>query len=546
MFTSYSSDPLFYYFVVVFLLLFVLLVSLITSIVMQLRRNKEHIVHTQAVLDMEAELANAKKNVKDVERRNVYLERENLRLNPFAVMPDAFAEVKQQRDKAQVILQKSTQRANIILNQAKTNADEIIAKSRRQLVEKSEVADLALRQARERADSILTDADLRAEQVAGDAWDAKDRLAFYQRTALAMKNKVGGYSDDYLIPSETLLEDLSEQYSHEHAGRRLTRVRERITLMIRDRKAADCDCENKLRKERSIKLVLDAFNGKAETILTKVSTENIGKLQAELEDAFELVNFNGTSFQNARILPEYADLYQAQLKYAGQVHELKRRDKEEQSRIKADMCDQRQAQKESKKTKQQALKKPKRILKAIKRTEAKLKNSTDAQKHEYQAQLAELMDKLRNAEAQIRTEQSIAPPTKKGHVYVVSNIGSFGENVLKIGMTCRLEPLNKVKELGDKSVPFGFDVHAIIYSDDAPELERYLHSKFQSKRVNKINSKKDFYDIALGEVRAEIDSLNLHCQWTMKAEATEYRESVQLRKNAGKEDVHYAEILEIG
>jgi len=92
-FTSYSSDPLFYYFVVAFLLLFVLLLGLVTSIVMQIRKSKENIVHAQAMMNLEAELATAQKNVADIERRNVYLERENLRLNPYAVMPDAFAEI---------------------------------------------------------------------------------------------------------------------------------------------------------------------------------------------------------------------------------------------------------------------------------------------------------------------------------------------------------------------------------------------------------------------------------------------------------------------
>jgi len=136
--------------------------------------------------------------------------------------------------------------------------------------------------------------------------------------------------------------------------------------------------------------------------------------------------------------------------------------------------------------------------------------------------------------------------SKQGYVYVISNIGSFGDNVLKIGMTHRLEPLDKVKELGDDSVPFGFDVHAIIYSDDAPELERYLHDRFNNKRINKVSSKSDFFAVALGEVRAEIESLDLRCQWTMKADALEYRESTQLKKFTEDEHFKYEEILEIG
>jgi len=516
--SSYSSDPLFYYFAVAFLLLFALLVSLFTSMFMQLRIKKEHKTHEDTISNIETELTTAQKNVKELERRNVYLERENLRLNPYAVMPDAFAEVKQQRDKAQKTLLQSTQQANLLLNQARKDADAHIAESRKQAVEKNEVANIALRQARERADSILTDAALRAEQVAGDAWDAKNRLVFYQRTAVAMKNKVTGYGNDYLIPNETLIDDLSEDYSHEQAGRHLKRISEQIKTMIRDGTAADCDYKADLLKERSIAFVLDAFNGKAESILAKADVDNFGKMQAKLEDAFELVNYNGKSFNNTRILPAYADLYQAQLKYAIQVKELKRRDEEEQRRIKSDMSEQKQVKKEFKKVIHQARKESKRILKVIKKTEANSANSTGAEKLEYQAQLAELMEQLSNAEAQLQRTESMTQLNNRGYVYVVSNIGSFGDNVLKIGMTRRAEPLDKVKEL----------------------------NKFKDKRVNMVNQRPGFFSVALGEVRAEIDSLNLECRWTMKADALEYWETVQLKQTVEKEYVRSAEILEIG
>jgi len=513
---------------------------------MQLRRKKEHIVHENAISTIEAELTTAQKNVREVEQRNVYLERENLRLNPYAAMPDAFAEAKQQRDQAQKTLLESTQHANLLLNQAKKDADELIIESRKQLEEKNDVAELALRQARERAESILTDANLRAEQVAGEAWDAKDRLVFYQRTVHAMKNKVRGYGDDYLIPHDTLIDDLTEEYSHEQAGRQLKRVSEQIKAMVRDGTAANCDYKADLRRQRSIAFVLDAFNGKVETILAKVSTDNFGKMQAKLEDAFELVNYNGKSFKNARILPEYADLCQAKLKYTILVKELKLRDEEKQRRIKVDLSEQKQVQKEFKKVKSQAKKESKRILKVIKKTEAKLANSAHAQKPEYQAQLAELMHELSNAEAKLQQTESMTELNSRGYVYIASNIGSFGDNVLKIGMTRRLEPMDRIKELGHASVPFGFDVHAIVYSDDASNLERYLHNKFKSKRVNKVNPRTDFFDIALGEVRAEIESLNLDCQWTMEADALEYRESAQLKQIVEKEYIRSAEMLEIG
>lgn len=529
------------------LILLIVLVAGLTAFLCELSKTKKaHIALKTEVLFSESELASIRKDLEAKERRNAYLERENRRLTPYANMPTAFAEIEQRRIAAENRFLKATQHANDLINQAKTDADNLILVSRRQIDEKNEVGDLVLRQARERADAMLTDAAVRAEQIAGDAWDAKDRLGFYQRTVLAMKNKVKGYGDDYLIPNETLIENLSEQYDYEQASIQFKRVSNQIKQMIRDGLAAYSDYKDASRKHSAIALVLDAFNGKAANILATVGKDNFGKMRAKLEDAFELVNYNGKPFHNARILQRYLDLRLVQLKFATQVKELKRRDEEKQRRIKADMSDQRRAQKEFSRRSKNARKKPKRILKAIKKVEAEMAQSSAAQKDECEAQLAELKRQLSHAEARNRKIQSLSLQNKQGYVYVVSNIGCFGENVLKIGMTRRLEPTQKIKELGDSSVPFGFDVHAIVHSDDAAELERYLHNVFDSRRINKVNSRTGFFNVALGEVRAELESLNVSCRWTMKADAFEYRESARLLKVVEKENVRFAETLEIG
>jgi hypothetical protein len=125
---------------------------------------------------------------------------------------------------------------------------------------------------------------------------------------------------------------------------------------------------------------------------------------------------------------------------------------------------------------------------------------------------------------------SMAQQTKRGHVYVISNIGSFGENVYKIGMTRRRDPLDRVRELGDSSVPFDFDVHAMITSDDAPTLEKQLHKHFVLNQVNKVNHRKEFFRATIAEIREELEKLGLQAQWTLVAEATEYRETLAIEK----------------
>ena len=123
---------------------------------------------------------------------------------------------------------------------------------------------------------------------------------------------------------------------------------------------------------------------------------------------------------------------------------------------------------------------------------------------------------------------TIAQQTKKGHVYVISNVGAFGENIYKIGQT-RREPQIRVDELGDASVPFSFDIHALIESNNAPALEHKLQRRFLHTQVNKINSRKEFFRVTLKEIREEIDRLKegeefTVTHWSDLAEATQYRE----------------------
>lgn len=123
---------------------------------------------------------------------------------------------------------------------------------------------------------------------------------------------------------------------------------------------------------------------------------------------------------------------------------------------------------------------------------------------------------------------SLAQTQKAGHVYIISNIGSFGEGVYKIGMTRRLEPMERVVELGDASVPFPFDVHGMIWTEDAPALEAALHRAFQERRVNVVNGRKEFFRVSLDEIRAELKRLNLDAALIEHPLAAQYRDSMAL------------------
>ena len=121
---------------------------------------------------------------------------------------------------------------------------------------------------------------------------------------------------------------------------------------------------------------------------------------------------------------------------------------------------------------------------------------------------------------------------KAGYVYIISNIGAFGENVFKIGMTRRLDPMERVDELGDASVPFNFDVHAMIFSDDAPKLEAALHNAFADRRLNFVNQRREFFNVTIDEIKEVVKkNFDKSVEFVELAPAEQYRQSLLLRKS---------------
>ena len=162
-----------------------------------------------------------------------------------------------------------------------------------------------------------------------------------------------------------------------------------------------------------------------------------------------------------------------------------------------------------------------------------------AEAEKYQAEINNLNQIIENSQRAI----SQAQQTKIGHVYIISNIGSFGENVYKIGMTRRLEPMERIDELGSASVPFEFDVHAMIKSDNAPELENSLHKYFDSKRVNLVNARKEFFYVTLDEIEEYAKKNNIDVEFTKLAEARDYRESMAIREAKNKKKVENEKVV---
>lgn len=428
------------------------------------------------------------------------------------------------------LLAKATQESRLTLLKATEEATGLRNQANQSLKDVQRRVEEVVRSANAEAKAVIDAANRRATEIAGSAYEAVKDAERFERVAKAMKNVIEGYGDRYVIPSHSLLDDLAKEYEFAQAGVELKNARERTRLMVKSNSAATCDYVEANRRDTAIRFVVDAFNGKVDSILSRVKEDNVGTLQQEIRDAFSLVNHNGAAFRSARILDAYLEARLTELRWAATVQELKIRDREEQRRIKEQIREEERAQREFERSMREAAKEEETLRKAMEKVQAQVEKANETQRQKYEAQLAELTARLHQAEEKSQRAKSMAEQTRSGHVYIISNVGSFGDDVLKIGLTRRLEPADRIRELGDASVPFYFDVHAMIFHEDAPALERTLHRHFVTAQVNKVNPRKEFFRVPLTVIRSELEKLGMNVKWTMAAEAKEYRETLAIEK----------------
>lgn len=457
--------------------------------------------------------------LKRVEALCKYTHIEDVETAAKAIMIDAQCLLEQAKSDANNLRQEAEQVARSTVEQANI-------KSRNTL----EQAERRIEAAGHEAERIIRAAHLRAEEIAGDAYTAMNRAKDFANTAQAMKNIIEGYGDSYIVPTYNLLDDLADEFSFTEAGQKLKDARDTCRMMVKNGMAATCDYVEANRKETAIRFVVDAFNGKVDSILSRSKSDNHGKLEQEIHDAFSLVNHNGAAFRGARVTDSYLTARLEELKWAVTAKALKDEEREEQRRLREQIREEEKARREYERAIKDAAKEEDTLRKAMEKVQKQVEAANEVQRAEFEAKLMELEAKLREAEEKNQRALSMAQQTRSGHVYVISNIGSFGEEVFKIGMTRRLEPQDRIRELGDASVPFEFDVHAMIFSEDAPGLEKSLHRHFLRQQVNKVNPRKEFFRLGLEDIRQELENLGVETHWTMTAKAHEYRESLRIEQ----------------
>lgn len=281
--------------------------------------------------------------------------------------------------------------------------------------------------------------------------------------------------------------------------------------------------------KRQKKLMLRAFNAECDNFIKEVKWNNEKRMEEKILKSAEIITRLNEK-KELKISGEFVKLKLLELRLVYE-YELKAHEEQEiQREIRAKIRDEEKAIKEYENAKREAAKEKRMLKNAMKTTREQMEVAKIEEQAFYASRLKELTEKLKLAEEKRQRAISMTQQTQAGYVYVISNIGSFGENVYKIGMTRRLEPMDRVAELGNTSVPFGFDVHAMIHSENAPELENKLHAHFDKYRLNHINRRKEYFKVSLEEIEKVVQENHGTIEFIVEPEAREYRESLVIKE----------------
>jgi len=321
---------------------------------------------------------------------------------------------------------------------------------------------------------------------------------------------------------------------------KLSEIREQQKDMIRKNTAAVCNTawkvqgsekEGKKLIAENIKQILRNFNIECDLCISKVKFSNYSNSKERIYKAFELQNkLNETN--DIRIVEEYYRLKIKELDLAFEYQKKKQEEKEEARRIREELREAEKVAREIEEKRKELEKEQEHYQNYLKKINEQIEVEKSEERKQYLLSKKDELDKnvsdvhLALADLDYREANHRA-----GYVYIISNIGAFGENIFKIGMTRRLEPEERIAELSGASVPFKFDIHAMIFSDDAPKLEAALHNHFADKKVNLVNGRKEFFNVSLEEIKKVVrENHDKTVDFVNIPDAEQYRESLMIRK----------------
>ncbi|AJP10578.1 TPA: DUF4041 domain-containing protein [Clostridioides difficile] len=404
---------------------------------------------------------------------------------------------------------------------------------------------------KERLDNLIKDKNILKDNIntlnshLEELKNEREELRDINTTLKNKKEELKRLSEELIqTEDEVLLQSFglyNPKYDFENSDEymeKLKEIREMQKLLIRNKtgvKYSDSwTVDGSVQKGRTmtnqnIKTALKLFNSECDIAMSKVSFKNIDSIEKRIRKAFTDTNKLNTS-NKVSIKENYLNLKIDELYLYYEYLQMKEEEKEEQRALREQMKEEALVQKEIENQKRKLKKEELQFKNELLRLKSTIPEDEN-DKLEWEQKINSIEEKLALLSKDLDDVLNREQNTRAGHVYIISNIGSFGENIYKIGVTRRLDPTERINELSSASVPFKYDIHATIFSEDAPKLESALHKAFDNKRVNKVNNRKEFFKVTLDEIRTEVEkNFDKTVEYTKLAEAQEYRQTLKIQE----------------
>ena len=407
---------------------------------------------------------------------------------------------------------------------------------------------VSLEQKRSQAEQTANAAVSRAEAITADMQAQLDaNSATCQQVIAELQSKIEDKKKHLVILDEEILLQSFGFYRHRfnfsssaQFKERLDRNGEAQSRLIKSKEAASCPANWTLNGSTAqgqkmvsdiAKLLIRSFNNECDACVAAVKYNNVDSMEKRIHKAFEALNTLGER-THVSLVNHFLNLKLEELYLTHEYQVMRQNEREEQKRIREQQREEARILREIEELKSKLEKEEKHFDKALNTLTTQLQSAeTESEKQVLTTEIRSIEQKKAEVEEQKKDVLYREQNTRAGYVYVISNIGSFGEDIYKIGVTRRLDPEERVDELGDASVPFYFDVHAFIFSDDAPALENALHQAFEDRRLNAVNRRKEFFRVTIDEIEAVVrNNFSKPVEFTRTSTAEEFRQTQMLRR----------------
>ncbi len=345
----------------------------------------------------------------------------------------------------------------ILLHLANNRIQKVIADRERKVAEKERQVDEEITECKRNAEKEISRAKDEAEKAKLELRPFQSKA---QEDAVIFSEVIANFvrfRGEDTVSFISMADELATEYGFAKPGKALAAARKESKAIVKKNMAAVCKNPNENYRNEACLFIVDVFNRYFDAIVEKATYDNYSTILQQVRETYEVINARFRVLSDASITKEYYQAKTKELKALTVVLGLRERDRAEQREIREQMQDEEKARREAAKMLREAAKLKAENERKEAELQARLDLATGAERERYEAILAELRSKIKEQEDRELQAKSLAEFTKRGHIYIISNIGSFGEDILKIGMTRRLIPEDRVNELGNASVPFPFD-----------------------------------------------------------------------------------------